>query len=360
MHVCSAIVLGLMISCAIARTFENPVGIPAMPSALAVHIPLIGVASAGHRIVAVGLRGVIIYSDDAGRTWVQAKVPVGTDLVAVSFPDAKQGWAVGHGGVVIHTDDGGANWVKQTDGKRLSGLAVDYYTRMAADKPSIEVKRAFDDAKASASDGSSQALLDVFFENEKSGFIVGTFNRVFHTEDGGKSWIPWMERTNNPDDFHFYSVHGDGSRILLTGEHGMVWELNRDKQSFERKPTPYKGTLFGSLGSGGDIVVYGMRGSLFRSSDGCATWEKVDVPSRAGITGGVVLADGSFLLVDQGGIALLSRDGGKSFQSVKLRRSMPYFGVSRVGNGKVALVGVDGVVVEDVPGSSGTAARNLN
>lgn len=357
---CSAMLFCLMVTSAIAGTFESPVDVPAMPSLLAAHAPLIGVAQAGHRIVAVGLRGDIVYSDDEGRTWVQAKVPVSTDLVAVSFPDAKQGWAVGHGGVVIHTDDGGATWVKQTDGKHLSTLAVNYYARMATDNHSAEVKRAFDDAKASASDGSTEALLDVFFENDKSGFVVGTFNRVFHTEDGGKSWIPWMERTSNPDDFHFYSVHGTGNRIILTGEHGMVWELNRDKQSFEPRPTPYKGTLFGSLESGSDIVVYGMRGSLFRSSDGCATWERVDVPSRAGITGGVVLADGSFMLVNQAGIALFSRDGGKSFQSLKLTRPMPYFGASGVADGKIALVGVDGVVVDDVSRFSGSAARNVN
>lgn len=359
-RICSAVVVFLMITCAHARTFESPVDVPATPSLLAAHAPLTGVARAGHRIIAVGLRGIIVYSDDGGQTWVQARVPVSTDLTAVSFPDAKHGWAVGHGGVVIHTDDGGTTWVKQTDGKHLSELALSYYKRMVADNPSLEVKRAFGDAKASAFDGSPEALLDVFFENEKSGFVVGTFNRIFHTEDGGKSWIPWMERTNNPDDFHFYSVHGDRSRILLTGEHGMVWELNRDKQSFERKPTPYKGTLFGSVESGNDIVVYGMRGSLFRSSDGCATWEKVDVPSRAGITGGVVLADGSFLLVNQGGIALLSRNGGKSFESVTLKRSMPYFGVGGIADGKVALVGVDGVVVEDVPGPSSAAARNVD
>ncbi|PMS30457.1 WD40/YVTN/BNR-like repeat-containing protein [Trinickia symbiotica] len=360
MRICSGIVVFLMVTCASARAFENPVDVPAMPTSMAAHAPLIGVAQAGHRIVAVGLRGIIVYSDDGGRTWVQARVPVSADLVAVSFPDAKDGWAVGHGGVVIHTDDGGTTWVKQTDGKHLSELAVNYYKRMIADNQSAEVKRAFDDAKASASDGSPEALLDVFFESKKSGFVVGTFNRVFHTEDGGKSWIPWMERTSNPDDFHFYSVHGGGGRILLTGEHGMVWELNRDKQLFEPKPTPYKGTLFGSVESGSDIVVYGMRGSLFRSSDGCTTWEKVEVPSRAGITGGVVLSDGSFLLVDQGGTALLSRDGGKSFRSVKLKWPMPYFGVGGVVDDKVALVGLNGVVVEDVPPPSGTAARSVN
>ncbi|CAB3736030.1 Ycf48-like protein [Paraburkholderia rhynchosiae] len=357
---CSTVLLFFVAASAMARTFDSPIDVPATPSLLAARAPLIGVTRAGHRIVAVGLRGDIVYSDDEGRTWAQAKVPVSTDLVAVSFPDAKRGWAVGHGGVVIHTDDGGATWVKQVDGRRLSELAVNYYKQMLGDSSSVEVKRAFRDAKALASDGSSEALLDVFFESEKRGFIVGTFNRIFRTEDGGKTWIPWMERTGNPDDFHFYSVHGDGERILLTGEHGMVWKLNRAKGIFEPRPTPYKGTLFGSLESGNDVVVYGMRGSLFQSSDGCATWKKVEVPNRAGITGGVVLADGAFLLVNQAGIALLSRDGGNSFETVKLARPMSYFGAGGFADGNVALVGADGVVVETVPQFSHSATHSVN
>lgn len=33
-------------------------------------------------------------------------MPVSSDLVAVSFPDAANGWAVGHDGVVLKTSDG--------------------------------------------------------------------------------------------------------------------------------------------------------------------------------------------------------------------------------------------------------------
>ena len=48
---------------------------------------LLDVASAGSRLVAVGQRGHIIYSDDQGKTWVQAKVPSRVLLTAVFFAD---------------------------------------------------------------------------------------------------------------------------------------------------------------------------------------------------------------------------------------------------------------------------------
>ncbi|MBN3788512.1 hypothetical protein G3N94_16625 [Burkholderia sp. Ac-20353] len=323
---------------------------PAMKSALAARSPLLAAAHAGTRIVAVGLRGDIVYSDDDGKSWKQASVPVSTDLVALSFSSDKQGWAVGHGGVVVHTSDAGATWVKQMDGARFSALTLDYYQKMADRDPSPEVRHAYEQAKALGTDGSTQALLDVHFDSDTTGFVVGTFNRIFRTEDGGKTWTPWMERTENPREFHFYSIRSDGTRTLLTGEQGMVWLIDPAKERLVPMQTPYKGTLFGSVLAGSNIFVFGMRGTIFRSSDGGTSWDRVSAPGEAGITGGVALdASGSrLLLVNQAGFALYSRDGGKSFEAVKFSHPMPYFGVGAGLQGELVLVGPVGVRVESL------------
>src|SRR4051812_27124590 len=68
---------------------------------------------------AVGDRGVIWHTDDAGVTWSQQPSPVSSSLGGVFFVDAHRGWAVGGQcqpytratrGVVLRTDDGGATW----------------------------------------------------------------------------------------------------------------------------------------------------------------------------------------------------------------------------------------------------------
>src|ERR1700730_2204806 len=56
---------------------------------------LLGIAAAGNRLVAVGERGCIVYSDDNGKRWQQARVPVSATLTAVTFASPTQGWAVG-------------------------------------------------------------------------------------------------------------------------------------------------------------------------------------------------------------------------------------------------------------------------
>src|SRR6266446_13005 len=78
-----------------ARAEVDLLKTPARKSALAPHVMLLGIAVAGERLVAVGERGVIIWSDDAGTTWSQAQVPVSVTLTAVAFADARQGWVVG-------------------------------------------------------------------------------------------------------------------------------------------------------------------------------------------------------------------------------------------------------------------------
>lgn len=74
---------------------------------------LIGATHAGKRLVVVGDRGHILFSDDQGSTWTQARVPTRQLLTAVFFLDDKRGWAVGHDSQILASSDGGATWNKQ-------------------------------------------------------------------------------------------------------------------------------------------------------------------------------------------------------------------------------------------------------
>lgn len=328
-----------------AQAYKTPAEVPAMPSKLAAQAPLIGVAKAGKRIVAVGLYGHIVYSDDEGKNWSQAQVPVSVDLVAVSFADEKNGWATGHYGVVLHTSDGGATWSKQLDGKMAADITLKYYEAKTGADITPDVERAARQAKALIDEANTQTLLDVAFENDKRGYVVGTFNRIFRTEDGGKSWTPLMHITDNPREMHFYAVHTDGNTTYLTGEQGLVWRLDKAKDRFVAIQTPYNGTLFGLIVDDGTLLVYGMRGSLLRSGDEGKTWERVQLGNQAGISGGAVLVDGRIAIANQAGLVMLSDDHGKTFRPAKTTKPMSYFGITPVNGNKVVLVGSEGIRV---------------
>src|SRR5471030_2586830 len=77
-------------------------------SGKSVHGLLLDVTHAGTRLVTVGERGHILYSDDQGKDWTQAKVPSRQLLTALYFVDDKHGWAVGHDAQILASSDGGA------------------------------------------------------------------------------------------------------------------------------------------------------------------------------------------------------------------------------------------------------------
>jgi photosystem II stability/assembly factor-like uncharacterized protein len=337
-----------ILSSTAAQAFQDPSELPATPSALATHSPLLAVTRAGARIVAVGQRGHIVLSDDQGQTWRQAEVPVSVDLVAVSFPTPQHGWAVGHGGVILHSADGGEHWVRQLDGHAASEIALRHYRAQAAADPAAAplVER----EEILAADSGTQPFMDVYFESDTTGFVVGTFNRIFRTGDGGKTWEPWMDRTDNEGELHFYAVRGLGDQLYLAGEQGMVWRLNAATQRFEAVPTPYQGTLFGLAFDGAQqLLAYGMRGSLFRSTDQGQSWTQVTTAGSTGITGGTKLPDGDILLANISGELKLSRDGGRTFAPAKAARPMPYYGAAALDGHRVALVGAQGVRIESFP-----------
>ena len=100
-----------------AAGWQDPLVTPAMSTLLAHESLLLDVTTAGTRLVAVGERGHIIFSDDEGFTWTQSQqVPVMSTLTSVYFVDNNHGWAIGHDGVVLHTQNAGLTWVKQFDG----------------------------------------------------------------------------------------------------------------------------------------------------------------------------------------------------------------------------------------------------
>jgi photosystem II stability/assembly factor-like uncharacterized protein len=275
---------------------------PALKSPLAARSLLNGLALAGQRVVAVGQRGHILYSDDAGKSWQQADVPVTSDLVAVYFPTPQAGWAVGHDGVVLHSADAGRTWKLQRDGRPN-----------AAENP----------------------LLDVWFEDERTGYAVGAFGLVLHTTDAGGHWQVLANATDNPKSMHLYAVRGVAGEVYMAGEQGLLLKRDAATGRFRALESPYKGTLFGVTGNARAVVAYGLRGNVVRSGDGGATWQALNTGVPVGLTAGTLAAKGRIVLVSQTGHLLASSDDGASFTTVKLERPVPAAAVLALAGGLI-------------------------
>lgn|SRR3990167_6734948 len=341
---CRAFCLGVvLLASGYAQAFQDPTQVAAAKSKLMLLSPLTAVINAGKRTIAVGQRGHIVVSDDGGQSWQQASVPVSSDLVAVSFAGDRHGWAVGHGGVVLHSADGGLNWELQLEGKQASRLILEYYSDKSRGGALENAQMLLEREKILLSYGGTQPLMAVHFTDEKVGYVVGLFNRILKTVDGGKTWEPWQHRIDNPNELHFYSIGADAHALYITGEQGMVWRLGKGEQGYVARPTGYDGTLFGSVSNGKVLIAYGMRGSVYRSVDLGATWQRVDVGTQAGITAGVYLEGGQFVLGSLAGEIALSSNGAKTFDPVNLKKMMPFFGLASMPGNDLMLVGAAGI-----------------
>lgn len=332
---CALMALAFALPAVAVAGFTDVLDTPASMSPLASRGLLNGVALAGKRLVAVGQRGQVVYSDDAGASWRQAAVPVASDLVAVCFPTPQQGWAVGHDGVVLHSNDGGATWARQLDGRRVGQLMREQLRAHAVDDQAgsgADVAAMGDDVERIAAQGAENPFLDVWFADERNGYIVGAFNLIFRTTDGGQSWVSWFDRTDNPDRLHLYAVRGVGTDVYITGEQGLLLKLDRQADRFRALQTPYKGTYFGVVGSGDAVIVYGLRGNAYRSTDGGAHWLAVDTGIQEGLTGAAAFGTQGLALVSQAGSLLVSHDSGAHFSLYRQAKPVPSAAVAVIGD----------------------------
>ena len=285
---------------------------------------MIDVVHAGKRLVAVGDRGHILYSDDQGATWAQAKVPTRQLLTAVFFVDDKHGWAVGHDAQILSSTDGGATWTQQ-----------------------------YQDLKREA------PLLDVWFKDPSHGLAVGAYGALLETNDGGNTWEDVSDRLDNEDQFHLNAIAAvKDAGLFIVGEQGSMFRSSDEGQTWEKLEGPYEGSLFGVIGTAQPqtLLAYGLRGNLYRSTDFGSTWEQVELKAARGalefgLSGATLLEDGSLVVVGNGGSVVVSHDDGQTFSVFNRPDRISLSAVTAAGNGNLILAGQGGVRVAQPTGA---------
>ncbi|MUI15446.1 photosystem II stability/assembly factor-like protein [Massilia dura] len=335
---------------------------PALAVARPAAANLQAIARTGNRLVAAGERGLIIYSDDSGRHWTQARVPVSVTVTALRFAataggNAREGWAVGNMGVVLRTTDGGASWIRVFDGAAAAGLAVQA-ARQAWDsvKPDPSetehpLNRLLDDARRLADEGADKPFLDIAQRADGSVWVVGAYGLAFSTADGGRTWHARMKDLPNPEGVTWYGIASRGQERYLFGEQGALLRAAAQDGAFAAQASPAAGSLFGSLAlDDGSLLLFGLRGKVYRSGQPGAPWSTVQTPVDASLVSGVQLPDGTALLLGSAGQIVASRDGGRSFNVLPLQPRFPFAGAAVAPDGTLVIVGARGLLRMAPPG----------
>jgi photosystem II stability/assembly factor-like uncharacterized protein len=234
---------------------------------------------AGERLFAIGERGFVLLSDNAGKTWQAVPTPVTRTLTGLAFKDARAGVAVGHGASVVRTEDAGQTW---------SQVTID--------------------------EAGSDSLLGITHVDGDHFIAYGAFGLLFDSADAGKTWA---RRTVISEDFdrHISQVLPVDGTLWLVAESGTIARSDDRGITWLQVASPYEGSFFGALETRDKaLLVYGMRGNVYRTADLGVTWQKIETGTTASLMSARQLADGRVLLVGNVGLLAQSRDDGRSFE----------------------------------------------
>ncbi len=261
---------------------------------------------------AVGRFGVILHSDDGGKTWKRQRSGTTRALSSVSAAGARHAFAVGNGGMVLATSDGGRTWQPQTSGTR-------------------------------------NHLLDVQALSPSDAFAVGAFGTLLSTTDGGRTWVKhalkWsslipkvIEDTGpvapNLNSVFFVSaaqgwIVGEFGLILHTDDGGKTWNAQRAGSNLPQLvAVRFRDALEG--------FAVGQTGVALRTTDGGAHWMPIKTGTKDGLYG--ISLHGRYGVVVGSGVVLLTDNGGLSWSEMKsIPATMVLSSVSTLGEDAIAV-----------------------
>lgn len=308
---------------------------------------LLGFAETDQRAVAVGARGTILVSESRS-DWRQVEgVPTRSTLTAVDAV-GNHAWAVGHDQVILHSADGGLTWERQH---------VAPFSEENLDDPR-----------------NGAPFLDVMFLDGNTGFAVGAYGLMLRTDDAGTTWtaVPitaqseaeadeeevaeaddsWtfsdedlmLEEESNPH-LNGIAVTGSGA-LFIAAERGSAYRSRDGGATWERLQLPYDGSMFGVIGYDGDhVLLYGLRGHVFESMDLGDSWSEVATGTELSLQGGAALNGAGAVLVGSNGLLAWRSDGSSDFQTAKLADAGSLASVLPVaGSGQLVCAGENGII----------------
>jgi len=270
---------------------------------------ILDIAESSDRAIAVGERGHILVSESR-RDWRQiANVPTRSTLTAVAAV-GNHAWAVGHEGVILHSADGGLSWTRQ----RV----------MPFDKNNTDLTN-------------GAPLLDVLFLDEQNGYAVGAYSLMLVTHDGGQSWTQ-QNVLGKSDDEILSQQSEDNSTV-----NDENWTFDQDDLALDEESDPHLNAI--ARTDDGSFFMVAERGAAFRSTDGAATWERIQLPYEGSMFGVIGFEGRHILCFGLRGNVYESFDLGSSWHKIETGTTLSLMGGDGFDAGGAVLVGANGIVL---------------
>ncbi len=241
-------------------------------------------------------------------------------LQDVHFTDNQNGLVVGQAGLILVTADGGKTWGKmEVD---MSPPGAGRGTGGGGGPP------------PGFGRGGAAALYNIYFVDEKSGFITGGRGTILKTDDGGKTWVRKIARSEasgeaaNPRargiranlmgiqmlNAEIGFITGSENTILKTTDGGETWVGSSERARVGETRNNLENISFVSRTTG---WIIGSFGTLLQTTDGGETWNKRDAGFDNNLFGIHFFDENTGWICGQEGLILHTADGGTTWNQQK-------------------------------------------
>ena len=278
---------------------------------------------------AVGRGGAIVATSNGGESWTTQTSGYELTLNSVEFVDESNGWAVGQLGLILNTGDGGATWNVQDKDAALGQNLIHVHFDNASDGRIITERGSF---SLKTSDGgetwtrrffeNTLPRSDVFFLDDRRGWVSFKSGAVFLTDSGGESW-ELLVGVNGVE-------IGASGIFFLDDRNGWI--------------AGWRGKAKGD-GSGIQFVKYLTDGMIARTTDGGETWTRRDADTGKFLWDVVFLDALEGWAVGSFGTTMRSQDGGLTWESHPSETESLLRAVSFPDRNNGWAVGDDGAII---------------
>ena len=325
-------------------------------TAIANDASLNDVCSVGRLAWAVGERGVICFSEDAGRSWTTRVTPFECSLKSVCFLTNTVGWVAGTRivpgsnpqqlAVLLSTRDGGQTWTDLTTHSAQASVRTDkvpagelpgivhlqYFGLESAVAVTAPMRNRSGHAIFSSDDGgltwfpissdqSAGRWLGAKFVSESDGIVVGQHQSYAAVVADHAVVINRPESTLRAiravslDDSATGWIAGDGGFLLTTTDAGVTWKSPEGEIPREILETMDFHVV---AHEGSTVILGGEPGAcLLRSSDNGQSWSLVSVPLNGRLSRIRFVNETEVIGVGSLGQIVKSSDGGSSWRAVR-------------------------------------------
>ena len=277
----------------------------------------------------VGGDGVMLSTEDGGRTWVRSPKFTADTLLQIHFTSETTGWLLCERNIYMRGANASSYLRKTTDGGRTW--------------EQIEFQ-----------DGGRERVTRLLFDKNGDGTAFGEGGIFYRLQEDGTAW------KKTPNSIHFLlldgafsdgavgAIAGAGGTILFTNDHGRTWEK---ASILGDADTRFNAIYFSTEKT---AVAVGTRGRIFRSNAGCRLWRQVDSGTTSNLNDAYFTDAANGWAVGDNGVIIRTRDGGKSWTEASSHVTHNLEKVTFAGQRGWA-VGFGGTVLIYDPGATNSA-----